>query len=75
MKNIVLCVDLNQSSLDTLKTAHRNIDFKHDRIHFVHVFPIHVYNSDLIPFVYPIIDQYPEIESSSKIILEKPYFL
>lgn len=71
MKNIVICADLNQNSLDTLKTLHRNLDFKDATLHFIHVFEIHMYNADIVPVIYPTEAQYPEIEQSTLGILEK----
>lgn len=71
MKNIVICTDLNQNSLDTLKTFPRNLDFKEAILHFVHVFEIHMYNADIVPVIYPTEAQYPEIEQSTLGILDK----
>lgn len=71
MKNIVICTDLNQNSLDTLKTLARNLDLKEAIVHFVHVFEIHMYNADIVPVIYPTEAQYPEIEQSTLGILDK----
>lgn len=71
MKNIVICTDLNQNSLDTLKTLGRNLDLKEAIVHFVHVFEIHMYNADIVPVIYPTEAQYPEIEQSTLGILDK----
>ncbi|MFA6236010.1 MAG: universal stress protein [Bacteriovorax sp.] len=74
MKNIVICTDLNQNSIDTLKTLPRNLDlltFKDATVHFVHVFEIHMYNADIVPVIYPTEVQYPEIEQSTLGILNK----
>lgn len=71
MKNIVICTDLNQNSLDTLKTLPRNLDLKEAIVHFVHVFEIHMYNADIVPVIYPTEAQYPEIEQSTLGILDK----
>lgn len=71
MKNIVICTDLNQNSLDTLKTLTRNLDLKEAIVHFVHVFEIHMYNADIVPVIYPTEAQYPEIEQSTLGILDK----
>lgn len=71
MKNIVICADLNQNSLDTLKTLGRNLDFKDATLHFIHVFEIHMYNADIVPVIFPTEDQYPEIEQSTLNILNK----
>lgn len=71
MKNIVICTDLNQNSLDTLKTLTRNLDLKEAIVHIVHVFEIHMYNADIVPVIYPTEAQYPEIEQSTLGILDK----
>lgn len=71
MKNIVICADLNQNSLDTLKTTHHNLDFKNANIHIIHVFEVHMYNADIVPVIYPTEVQYPEIEQSTLLILDK----
>lgn len=71
MKSIVLCVDLNQKCLDTLKTLPRSLDLKNCMVHLVHTFEIHFYNIDLIPVVYPTEEQYPDIERSTLTILNQ----
>lgn len=71
MKNIVLCVDLNQESIDTLKLLSGKINLKHSRIHLVHVFENHLYNADLVPFVFPLPEQHKEIEKSAVEILKR----
>ena len=71
MKNIVLCVDLNQKCLDTLKTITKSIDLNNCRIHLIHAFEIHFYNIDLLPVIYPTEEQYPEIERSTVGILNQ----
>jgi nucleotide-binding universal stress UspA family protein len=70
MKNIVICADLNQASLDTLKKFHRHHDYKHVMLHFVHVFEIRIYNADIVPVIFPTESQYAEIEKSSLAILK-----
>lgn len=71
MKNIVICADLNQVSLEALKTLHHNADLKNAKLHFVHVFEIHMYNADIVPVIYPTEVQYPEIEQSTLLLLDK----
>lgn len=71
MKSIVLCVDLNQDCLDTLKSLPKTLDIKNAKVHLVHAFEIHFYNIDLLPVVYPTEEQYPEIEKSTKTILNQ----
>lgn len=71
MKNIVICADLNQNSLDTLKTLRQSLDFENANLHFVHVFEIHMYNADIVPVIFPTEVQYPEIEKSTLSILDK----
>ncbi len=71
MKNIVICADLNENSLETIKALQHDIDFKGATIHFIHAFEIHMYNADIVPVIFPTEAQYPEIEKSTLGILEK----
>lgn len=71
MNNIVLCVDLNDDSLETIKTIANNPILQNAKIHFIHVFEIHMYNADIVPVIFPTEIQYPEIEASTLKILEK----
>ncbi|MDO9182299.1 MAG: universal stress protein [Bacteriovorax sp.] len=71
MKNIVICADLNQNSLDTLKSLKESLDFNDAILHIVHVFEIHMYNADIVPVIFPTEVQYPEIEQSTISILNK----
>jgi nucleotide-binding universal stress UspA family protein len=71
MKSIVICVNLDQQSLDTLKTIPSKIDLQAAKIHLIHVFEIHYANAEFVPLVYPTADQYPEIETSVLKILSK----
>ena len=71
MKNVVVCTDLNQSSLDTLKSLRNSFEFKDATLHFVHIFEIHLYNADIVPVIFPTEAQYPEIEKSTLLILDK----
>lgn len=70
MKKIVLCVDLNQACIDTLKTLAQKIDLKYARVYLVHVFENQLYNADLVPFVFPLPEQHQAIEKSALDILE-----
>lgn len=71
MKSIVVCVDLNQKCLDTLKQLPRTLDIRNVTVHLVHAFEIHFYNVDLLPIVYPTEEQYPDIEKSTLNILNQ----
>ena len=71
MKNVVVCADLNESSLDTLRTLQHNVVIENSNIHFVHVFEIHMYNADIVPVIFPTEVQYPDIEASTLSILDK----
>ena len=62
---------MDQTSINTLKNSKHDIDLKNNKVHLVHVFPINIYNSDLIPFVYPNEEQYPAIKESTEAILVK----
>ncbi len=70
-KNIVVCVDLNQESLETLKKLQHNILFENAKIHLVHIFEIHIYNADLVPIIFPTEVQYPDIEASTLKMLDQ----
>lgn len=69
MKKIVLCVDLNQKSIDTIKTLSKKIDLKNTQLHLVHVFENQIYNADLVPFIFPLPEQHQSIEKSAIEIL------
>ena len=71
MKSIVLCVDLNQKCLDTLKALPRTLEMQNTKVHLVHAFEIHFYNIDLLPVIYPTEEQYPDIEKSTLAILNQ----
>lgn len=64
MKSIVICVDLNQRSLDTLKTISDKINLQDSLIHLIHVFEIHYTGQGYYAIVYPTTEEYPEIEKS-----------
>jgi nucleotide-binding universal stress UspA family protein len=71
MKNIVICADLKEESLNRIKSLHDDIDLKHSKVHLIHVFEIQYYVSEFTPYVYPTEDQYSEMESSAVSILSK----
>lgn len=71
MKNIVICTDLNPQSLATLKTLKHHQILENHKIHFLHIFEIHMYNADLVPIIFPTEAQYPDIEISTLTILDK----
>lgn len=64
MKNIVLCVDLREDSLNVLKTVGKKIDLKGAKVHLIHAFEIQAGVMEFATFVYPTEEQYPEIEKS-----------
>ena len=64
MKNIVVCVDLTEDSVNALETIQHKLDLSQSVVHLVHVFEIHVGNIELTPVVYPTADQYPVIEKN-----------
>lgn len=64
MKNIVLCVDLREESVKTLKSVAQKIDLKNAYVHLVHAFEIQTGVMEFATFVYPTEEQYPEIEKS-----------
>lgn len=69
MKNYVLCTTMEEQSLDTLKRIGSTLDLQNAIVHIVTIVEIKVYNMELAPFVYPSEDQYTEIESSAKILM------
>lgn len=71
MRNIVICADLNEQSIERLRSVREDIDLKHAKVHLVHVFEIQQYISEFTPYVYPSKDQYADMEKSTKAILEK----
>lgn len=70
MENVIICADINQASIDTLKNMHHEFIFQNAHIHYLHVFEVHMYNADLVPVIFPAEVQYPDIESSAVGILE-----
>ena len=64
MKNIVVCVDLTEDSVNSLETIQYKIDLSSSVVHLVHVFEIRVGNIELTPIVYPTTEQYPIIEKN-----------
>jgi nucleotide-binding universal stress UspA family protein len=71
MKNIVVCADLNENSLETLKSLHHSSLLENANVHLAHVFEIHMYNADIVPVIFPTEVQYPDIEVSTLSILNK----
>lgn len=71
MKNVVVCVDLNEDSVNVLKDLGKKIDLLKDtKVHLIHAFEIHMGAMEFASFIYPIPEQYPEIESSVLGILD-----
>lgn len=70
MENIVICADINEASIDTLKNIRHEFLFKNTHVFFLHVFEVHMYNADLVPVIFPAEVQYPDIEASTVGILE-----
>lgn len=64
MKTIVLCVDLREESLNTLKSVTKKIDLTGAKIHLIHAFEIQSGMMEFATFVYPTEEQYPDIEKS-----------
>lgn len=69
MKNYVLCTTMEEQSLDTLKRVGSTLDLQNAIVHIVTIVEIKIYNLELAPFVYPSEDQYAEIESSAKMMM------
>lgn len=70
MENIVICADINQASLDTIKKMKHDFLLQNTVIHLLHVFEVHMYNADLVPVIFPSEVQYPDIEASATGILQ-----
>lgn len=70
MKNVVICVSLNDESLDNLAQLKGDQILKDAKVHLVHCFEIQVYTSDFSPYIYPTEEKYPEIEAASLKILD-----
>lgn len=70
MKNYVLCTTLEEESINTLKKLKNDIELKDANIHIVTVIEKQIYTVDLAAYVYPIENQYPEIESGALSILK-----
>lgn len=64
MRNIVLCVDLREECLNSLKSIGQKIDLRNARVHLVHAFEIQSGVMEFATFVYPTQEQYPDIEKS-----------
>ncbi len=69
MKKITICVDLNELCFKNIKKLANNPILKNAEINLVHFFEIQVYTAEFTPFVFPNVDQYPEIENSTKLAL------
>ena len=70
MSKVVLCVTLNDDSLDQMKKLKGTPLLAYDEVHLVHCFEVQMYNSDFSPFIYPTEEQYPEIEKAGLEILK-----
>lgn len=70
MKNVVVCADLVEESLKSLKSLKEKIDLKDTTVHLVHAFEIQIGVMELSPIVYPTKEQYPEIEEGVLRILD-----
>jgi nucleotide-binding universal stress UspA family protein len=69
MKNVVVCCSLEDENIELLKSLKGSPLLENAKLHFVHIFEIHVYTSDFSPYVFPSEEKYPEIEAASKEIL------
>ncbi|WP_127715882.1 universal stress protein [Halobacteriovorax sp. HLS] len=69
MKNVVICCSLEDENIELIKTLKGNPLLENAKLHFVHIFEIHVYTSDFSPYIFPSEDKYPEIEKATKEIL------
>lgn len=65
MKKITICVDLNDLCFKNLKKLANSPILKNTEVNLIHFFEIQVYAAEFTPFVFPNVDQYPEIEKSA----------
>lgn len=70
MKNVVICCSLEDENIELLKALKGNNALENAKLHFVHIFEIHVYTSDFSPYIFPSEDKYPEIEEASKKVMK-----
>lgn len=70
MKTYVLCVNTDEDSVRNFKKINSDLDLSNAMIHIVNLVEIKMYNSDLVPYVYPYEEQYPAIEQATVSILE-----
>lgn len=71
MKEIIVCVDLNQDCIKTLKALPEKINLKDANVHFLHVFKSQLYDEDLSPFTFPLPEQYIVLEKSAIMSLKR----
>lgn len=72
MKKIMVCIDLNNESLEVYKKQNNNIGWGHfDEIHLVHSFQRQIYTDNFCLTSYPSDDQFNDIEKSIVDTLEK----
>ena len=57
MRNVVICTNLNDESIDLLKTLKGSSLLENAKLHFIHCFEIQVYTSDFSPYIYPTEDK------------------
>jgi nucleotide-binding universal stress UspA family protein len=65
MKEIVVCVDLTESCLDTLKILPERLNLTKSRVHLVHVFESPLHDEDLSPFTFPLQEQHLILEKNT----------
>jgi len=70
MKTYVLCVNTDEDSVRNFKKINSDLDLSNAMIHIVNLVEIKMYNSDLVPYVYPYEEQFPVIEQATLSILE-----
>lgn len=69
MKTYVLCVNTDEDSVENFKKINSDLDLSNAMIHIVNLVEIKMYNSDLVPYVYPYEEQYQDIEQATLAIL------
>ena len=69
MRNVVICVSLNQDCLELLNELEGSPLLSDSHVHFVHCFKTEVYTSEFSAYVYPTDDHFSEIQTSVEQIL------
>ncbi len=70
MKTYVFYVNTDEDSTESFKKINFDLDLSNAMVHIVNLVEIKIYNSDMVPYVYPNEEQYPAIEQGTLLILD-----